>query len=180
MCGQLTMWEVQITSIMKNGENFCYDNVRKNAHAVSHTNSIMDVPFLSQATKTDKYLESKSVKRRKSYLFKITSVHICYARKCMFRQFEKNAEALTCFAYRLVYMLVSHLKENRNTNKHLGLCLLASTRCPALILLQEGLQLVLRVGLSGLWESIHNSAPDALVHLQNTFYQTYRTIQKVL
>lgn len=45
-------------------------------------------------------------------------------------------DALTCFAYRLVYMLVSRLgkkKRKRNRNKHLGLCSLALTHCPALI-----------------------------------------------
>lgn len=89
---------------------------------------------------------------------------------------------LTCFAHRLVYMLVSCLKENRNKNKHLRLCLPASSHCPAQIFFspQTVLHLVLRLGLSGLWESVHNSAPDALVHLQNTFYQTYRNFCSVI
>lgn len=42
------------------------------------------------------------------------------------------AEALTCFAHRLVDMLVSRLKENRNTKNHLEtfLIVLDSLFCP--------------------------------------------------
>lgn len=34
-----------------------------------------------------------------------------------------TAEGLTCFAHRLVYMLVPRLKENRSTNKYLEVLL---------------------------------------------------------